>query len=168
MLTTSGGYKEYQVNSNPARRTTAGCDLSQQADKPTLFVFGYDWRKSNIENAQLLKDYVGCVNKFHPSRKINLLAHSMGGLLSRRYILDNPNTHQINKMVTIGTPFLGAPKAIDLMETGSFFKIEYLIFEINPLAPNFKELIEFFPRCSRTFAKSILLQPCRKLFWRIS
>lgn len=142
MLTTRGGYKEYQVNNNPARRTSAGCDLSQRAANPTLFVFAYDWRKSNIENARLLKDYVGCVQKFYPNKKIDILAHSMGGLLSRRYTLDNAASHQINKLITVGSPFLGAPKSVYLMETGEFFD-NFILDRIYQNA--FKGLTAFFP-----------------------
>ncbi len=45
----------------------------------------------------------------------------MGGLLSRRYILDHPQDHSVDKMITIATPWLGAPKAIYSIETGRFF-----------------------------------------------
>jgi hypothetical protein len=69
MLTSTGGYREYQANNNPARRTTTGCDLAQKSANPTLFVFAYDWRKDNAENAVALKDYIGCVQKFYPNAK---------------------------------------------------------------------------------------------------
>ncbi len=122
MLTdpTRGGYKYYNVNNDPNRRTTSGCDLSQAADKPTLFIFAYDWRKSNIVNAEKLQDYIGCVRRFYPNTSVNILAHSMGGLLARRYIIKNPNNHHVNKLITIGSPWLGAPKAIHVLETGQW------------------------------------------------
>jgi len=41
-----------------------------------------------------------------------ILTHSMGGLVARRYVLDNPDTHNVDKMVTIAAPWLGAPKVI--------------------------------------------------------
>lgn len=125
-LTTEGKFREYQVNGFPFRRVIAGCDLTQKNEdhhlNPNFFVFAYDWRKSNIENAAKLKDYVGCVKQFHPESKINLLAHSMGGLISRRYILDNPNDHEVDRLITIGTPWLGAPKLLHVLETGEFIK----------------------------------------------
>jgi pimeloyl-ACP methyl ester carboxylesterase len=115
------GFKEYQVDGQPTRRTSRGCDINGQlANKPNLFVFAYDWRKSNTESAQALKDYVGCVRQFYPDSKINILAHSMGGLVARRYIISNPNDHYIGKMVTIASPWLGAPKAIEVLKTGNF------------------------------------------------
>jgi len=125
-LTTTGGYPEYNVNGDPARRTTAGCDMTQAANKPRLFVFAYDWRIDNDANADRLTDYIGCVQKFYPGRKVNLLAHSMGGVLARRYILKyynstQPNNgHQVNALISIGSPFLGAPKMLYVLETGNF------------------------------------------------
>jgi alpha-beta hydrolase superfamily lysophospholipase len=91
-------------------RTTAKCDTTQKDSNPNLFVFAYDWRKSNEKNAVALKDYVGCVQQFYSGTKVNILAHSMGGLLARRYILDNPGTHNVDKLITIASPWLGARK----------------------------------------------------------
>jgi pimeloyl-ACP methyl ester carboxylesterase len=114
----------YNVGGIPERRTTAGCDWSQDSSdpalKPKIFVFAYDWRKSNVETALALKDYVGCVKIFYPNKKVDIVAHSMGGLVSRRYVLDNPGDHGVEKLITIATPFLGAPKAIHALETGVF------------------------------------------------
>src|SRR6185369_3188548 len=90
-LAATRGYREYQVNDDRSRRTTSGCDIAQRPAEPNLFVFAYDWRQSDKDNASLLEDYVGCVQRFHPGVKINILAHSQGGLIARRYILDNAN-----------------------------------------------------------------------------
>lgn len=43
------------------------------------------------------------------STKFKIIAHSMGGLVSRRYIYNNPNT--VAGMVTLGTPHQGSPLA---------------------------------------------------------
>jgi len=145
------GYREYKVNNDPTRRTTAGCDLTQKhddpSDNPNLFVFAYDWRKSIADNAPLLRDYVGCVQMFYPNTKVNILAHSMGGLLARRYIIDNPGTHKVNKLITIATPWLGAPKAIHVLETGNFFN-KFILDSV--FAADMKKLIEFFPGAHQT------------------
>jgi len=119
-LTSQGGYREYQVKGDLNRQKTNGCDMTQQDNHPTLFTFTYDWRKSNVEAAKQLKDYIGCVQRFYPNTKVNILAHSMGGLIARRYILDNPSNHNVNALITIGTPWLGAPKAPYILETGNF------------------------------------------------
>jgi len=133
-----GGYREYLVKNDPALRTPTGCDLYQRPSEPNLFVFAYDWRKSNATNALLLQDYVGCVQRFHPGLKVNILAHSQGGLIARRYIVDNPG--KVNRLITIATPWLGAPKAIYALETGEA-DFSWLLIHSKTL----QRLMEFFP-----------------------
>jgi pimeloyl-ACP methyl ester carboxylesterase len=121
--------KEYKVGGNPLFRTTNGCDLPQKTNDPNtnpkLFVFAYDWRKSNVETAAALRDYIGCVTQFHPGKKVRIVAHSMGGLVTRRYALDYGSDNTVDKIITIGTPFLGAPRSIHSLETGSFLATAY-------------------------------------------
>ena len=116
----NAGLREYRVDSHPERRTFSGCDMSQRFNNPRLFVFAYDWRLSNVENANKLKDYVRCVQRFYPGTEIDIVAHSMGGLLARRSITANPESHYVRKMITVGSPFLGAPEALHMAETGRF------------------------------------------------
>jgi pimeloyl-ACP methyl ester carboxylesterase len=120
-FSTIAGLTEYKIENKPERRTFAGCDMTQATAQPNLFVFAYDWRKSNSENAVKLKDYVRCVQRFYPGTEVDIVAHSMGGLLGRRYILDNSPAHSVRKMITIGSPFLGAPRKIEVLEKGNFF-----------------------------------------------
>jgi pimeloyl-ACP methyl ester carboxylesterase len=141
-----GGYNEYEFDNNPVNRTFAGCQqrhASYPTDlpTPTLFVFAYDWRKSNFENVNALKQYVQCARLFHPGKEVNIVAHSMGGLLSRNYILQNPGNHHVDKLITIGSPFLGTPKGLNVLQTGNFLDsyADYITSGI------LKNLIEFYP-----------------------
>ena len=140
-LVSDGGFREYQLPQDSALLPGNGCDLAQKSSdpnrNPTLFVFPYDWRKSNNDNAIRLKNYVQCVREFYPDTEVDILAHSMGGLLSRRYILQNPGEHHVKKFTSVNTPWLGAPKAINILETGDFV----------PFVTNstIKRLVEFFP-----------------------
>lgn len=114
------GFVLYQTNQDPARQTSAGCDTTQAPNHPNLFVFAYDWRISNAANAVLLADYITCVQKFYPNTKVNLLAHSMGGLVARRYIIDHPGTHHVSAMVSVASPYVGASKVVWVEETGEY------------------------------------------------
>ena len=141
-----GGYQEYDFDNNPANRTFAGCQQRHDSypanlPTPTLFVFAYDWRRSNFENVYALKQYVRCAGLFHPGKKVNIVAHSMGGLLSRNYIMQNPNDHNVDKLITIGSPFLGTPKGLNVLQTGNFVGGlgDYVSAGI------LKNLIEFYP-----------------------
>jgi uncharacterized delta-60 repeat protein/uncharacterized repeat protein (TIGR01451 family) len=112
-----------------------------------LYVFPYDWRKSNVENARLLKGLIAFARGEHQNGKVNIVAHSLGGVLARRYILENPDPelHHVDKLITIGTPFLGAPKAINTLETGQFFEIFGMSSPYPATAGTIKRLVEFFP-----------------------
>lgn len=85
-----------------------------------LFVFNYDWRKPVEGIANDLKDYIGR----HPppaGTKINLIGHSLGGLVARTYIQENPN-NQIDKLITIGSPHKGAVKSYYVWEGADLAK----------------------------------------------
>jgi pimeloyl-ACP methyl ester carboxylesterase len=129
-LEEAGAYHEYIVDDIVDRRTGPGCDISQRADHPNMFIFAYDWRLDNKDSAIMLKDYVDCIQRFFPESKIDLLAHSMGGLVSRKFMLEYPDDHDVNKLVTIGTPWLGTPKMIYVLATGDMSdrKFNFLIF----------------------------------------
>ncbi|MBS1792651.1 MAG: alpha/beta fold hydrolase [Acidobacteria bacterium] len=120
-LKNQGGYVEYDVNDDPLRRTTGGCDvINQQNRNPSLFVLAYDWRQDNeITANQRLADYVQCIQQFYGANtKVNIVTHSMGSLIARRYILDHPG--KVKKLITVGAPWLGGPKLINVLETGQF------------------------------------------------
>lgn len=146
VLRASGGFPEYDFTrrddpGNMSRLTTAGCDVDgQKGRKPRLFVFPYDWRYDNGPNAGLLREYIGCVRRFWPGRQVDIVTHSMGSLLARRYILDNPSDHGVHTLVTIAAPWLGAPKVINVLETGDFGVPFVVAFE-----STMKGLAEFFP-----------------------
>lgn len=126
----NNGYVEYNLDGDENRlsETCGGQNLTElRAKHPTLFVFPYDWRKTNGGNTaggntDRLKKYIECVRAIYPATDVNIVAHSMGGLLSRNYILQNPGqvNHHIKNLITIGSPWLGAPRAIHALETGSF------------------------------------------------
>ncbi len=124
-LTSRGGYSSYELKFDFVQQPPAiKCDYEgQKMNNPNLFVFPYDWRKSNVENAERLKNYMACIRQFYPESKVDVLTHSMGSLLARRYILDNANDHNVNKLITIGAPWLGAAKMIYVLETGDFLDI---------------------------------------------
>ncbi|RUT38533.1 hypothetical protein EJP82_27140 [Paenibacillus anaericanus] len=80
--------------------------------------YGYDWRLSVKENASLLKPIIDKeINNKIPEGKIFVVAHSMGGLVATEYI-NQGNGKNIDKLITLGTPYLGAPKAVQIFETG--------------------------------------------------
>jgi pimeloyl-ACP methyl ester carboxylesterase len=102
------------------KQATQKVQKGQLRDKPTLFVFAYDWRQSNIVSAQNLKEYIECVRSIHNNSRVDIIAHSMGGLVARRYLIDNPSSHHVARLITIATPFYGTARAITAITTGKF------------------------------------------------
>ncbi len=103
-------------------------ELSSQADKPTpVFAFPYDWRidvrltakalgefvKEVIARTKLLKHYAKASNL-----KVDLVGHSMGGLIICEYLSQTKAQSQVGRVATIGTPFLGSIEAIVKIATG--------------------------------------------------
>ncbi|HRW11065.1 MAG TPA: hypothetical protein P5121_38450, partial [Caldilineaceae bacterium] len=139
-----GNYPAYQLDEEKLPGDDCDWQQSQIANKPRLFVFPYDWRKSNVDNANRLAHYIKeCIQQyFYPNSKVDVVAHSMGGLVARRYILDNPNRHDIARVITIGTPWLGAPEFIKVLETGDWIAlVKYAMLRSDVL----KSLVETFP-----------------------
>ncbi len=83
-----------------------------------LFIFPYDWRKSNVENAVRLKYKIAEIKTIANWPKVDLVAHSMGGLLARQYIESNDYQDDIDQLITLGTPNKGAPEIYPLWEAG--------------------------------------------------
>ena len=100
-----------------------GCSEQYMGEKPTLFIFPYDWRLSNIDSASKFEAFMSCIRQLYPDKRVNVLTHSMGGLIARRYIIEHPNNENIDKLITMVAPWLGAPKVIDTLFTGKFLTL---------------------------------------------
>jgi hypothetical protein len=88
--------------------------------KEDLFTFPYEWRDSNKVNAVALRGKIEQIkNKTHKP-KVDIVAHSMGGLLAREYIESSYYNNDVDQLITVGTPNLGAPKDYLTWEAGEF------------------------------------------------
>lgn len=89
-------------------------------DPAALLLFPYDWRRSVAVNAERLRTAAGehldrwRLLRRDPSRKLTFVCHSMGGLLAR---LAAPQL-DTREVITLGTPYRGAVKALRLLATG--------------------------------------------------
>src|SRR6185436_19722374 len=90
-------------------------------DKDTFYVFPYDFRRDNVENARLLLTRLHSLKEKlqRPDLRFNVLAHSMGGLIARYAAMygdtdlpsdasarkpDWAGAAEINKIIMLGTP----------------------------------------------------------------
>jgi pimeloyl-ACP methyl ester carboxylesterase len=77
-----------------------------------VYFFNWDWRKAPQESLDELNDKIADVRAHHDNSKVVLMAHSYGGLLARLYVENSGNASNVARVVTIGTPALGSPKAL--------------------------------------------------------
>ncbi len=89
-----------------------------------VILFPYDWRRSNRITAGRLKL---AVDRFLPrwrketyfkDARLILIAHSMGGLISRHYLDSLGGWKDCRALFTFGAPFRGSLKAVDALANG--------------------------------------------------
>ena len=81
-----------------------------------IIIFDYDWRLSNFDNAKRLRDLIE--QKVPASTKVDIVAHSMGGLIARIYIQTLGGENRIQNVVLLGTPHLGSAKIFQRLKEG--------------------------------------------------
>jgi PKD repeat protein/pimeloyl-ACP methyl ester carboxylesterase len=113
------GYRKYEIKGQKSLYLDQEPNLDSLEKMPDLFVFPYDWRQNNADSAALLKKYAELIREYHPDGdKVDIIAHSMGGLVARRFILENPD--RVDRLITICSPLLGATKAVAAKRLGDF------------------------------------------------
>ena len=107
-------------------------NLSPAADEPvSVYPFGYDWRHpldrieaaladfvdEVIERTKLLPHYYE--NGYHENPRVNLIGHSMGGLIITGYLESAGRKAKVNKVATLATPYRGSYEAVIKVITGT-------------------------------------------------
>ena len=120
--------------------TTVGYVINE-----TYFTFPYDWRLDLDETVKLLNQKIEEVKTQTGSGKVDMIAHSMGGLLVKDYLSEH-GKGSIDKLIFVGTPHLGAPKAGKVLLEGDRFNIPFLEEDrIKEIAENSPALHELLP-----------------------
>lgn len=108
------------------RRSVSGTPQAPGARNYYLFL--YDWRQDNVLSAQKLSRFIKQIRRDYsdPNLKVDLIAHSMGGLIARYYLRygeldtldDNEfpvNLHgaeRVRRVILLGTPNFGSVQAL--------------------------------------------------------
>jgi pimeloyl-ACP methyl ester carboxylesterase len=114
------------VNSGGYVRATPG--IPAKAGERRYYVFPYDWRQDNVEQAKGLETLIDEIRKDYgdPELRVDIVAHSMGGLIARYYLRYGPadvldgepalislyGTNRVRKLILLGTPNFGAVSAL--------------------------------------------------------
>ncbi len=148
----AGGYLDQSLASNKLNEIDYGDDHF------TCFQFDYDWRLDNVENAKRLKKFIEEKREYilgeYQKRgidkdeiKFDIVAHSMGGLLTRYFLMygdmDLPGdgsvpevtwegAKYVEKVIIVGTPNAGAVGAVETLVKGR---------DIGPFLPKYEPAI---------------------------
>jgi len=113
-------------------------------ENTNLFVFPYDWRL-DIDQAKIqLNDKINQIKEQTGSDKIDIVAHSMGGLVVKDYLKDYGNG-RVGKLIFVGTPHLGAPEPANTLINGDNFKGAVDAESIKDIADNSSATYELLP-----------------------
>lgn len=86
--------------------------------KPKLYGVGYDWRRSNAKSAARLSQRVTEIMAECDGEKPFLIAHSMGGLVTRYFCRNFGGEAKVRAVFLFGSPTMGSPKAYGLVKSG--------------------------------------------------
>jgi len=119
--------RDYYGNIIKVLEQAGGYHLTEQGQQHghrEYYVFTYDWRQDNVITASRLADLIERIQRDHgdPELKVDLIAHSMGGLVARYYlrygrvdVLDDnefpvnySGAQNVRRVVLLGTPSLGS------------------------------------------------------------
>jgi pimeloyl-ACP methyl ester carboxylesterase len=85
----------------------------------TIFDVPYDWRINVADAAkEYLKKWIDKAKSKAGTANVNIVAHSMGGLVTRAYIQSNDYDNDIEKFAMVGTPNHGSANAFYLWQGG--------------------------------------------------
>lgn len=141
-----GGYRDRQLGQSGA--------IVYNSDHYTCDQYDYDWRKDISQHAADLHEYVKDVAEYSASErgldepvKVDLVAHSMGGLVARYYLRHGPvplpddgslppvtweGAKYVKRLIMVGTPNAGSALSLTQLVNG---------YRIAPILPAYNQAI---------------------------
>jgi len=143
-LETAGGFTRAEPGHAPASQGRL------------YYIFTYDWRMDNVQSVRQLDDFIEQIRRDHnnPDLKVDIVAHSMGGLIARYYLrygsvdvtMDNEfpiNYHgetRVRRIVLLGTPNLGSVESLKAFIVGRKIGLRNIPPEVLITFPSFYQL----------------------------
>lgn len=115
--------------------------------------FPYDWRRDNRVAARRLAAVAGRAlqawqeRSGNPEARIILVAHSMGGIISRLFLEFHEGWRITRRLVTFGTPYSGSLNALDFLANG--FRKAWGLVDLSAMLRSFTSVYQLLPsyRC---------------------
>jgi hypothetical protein len=139
-----------------------------------LFTAPYDWRMDINNSVASLAAVVAQARATSPTGKIDIIAHSMGGLLVKKYLAGlstvsgtapsavAPSASFLDKVILAGVPELGAPYALKMLNYGDDLGIPIANQdEMKKIAQNMPAIYELLPSEKYTNAVGSYVQDFR-------
>ena len=120
------------------------------------YVYAYDWRLDNVQSARGLSRLIEQIRVDHgrPDMKVDIIAHSMGGMIARYYLrygevdatVDNSfpvNYHgatRVRRIVILGTPSMGSVESVKAFIVGRRIGLATIPPEVMLTFPSFYQL----------------------------
>jgi len=117
-----GGYVRGQPGTRP------------QPGERRYYIYAYDWRQDNVDSARGLDRMIEAIRRDYgdPKLRVDIVAHSMGGLVARYYqrygtvdVLDGRESQitlygstRVRKLILLGTPNMCSASSLDAFLTG--------------------------------------------------
>ena len=114
------------------QRTEPGSPIDESVAR--YYEFDYDWRQDNVATARHLHALIEQIRRDHddPALKVDVIAHSMGGLALRYYLrygtvdvlesndfpVNGVGAERIHRLILLGTPNLGSITAMTSLLEG--------------------------------------------------
>jgi len=103
-------------------RTVAGLDIYApfldwaEASGRAFHAFAYDWRRDNLESAGKFAEFLKAVSERNGGAKVQVVAHSMGGLIS--FVTLNRHPELFHSVLFAGVPFGRSISFLEDMHAG--------------------------------------------------
>jgi pimeloyl-ACP methyl ester carboxylesterase len=120
------------------------------------YILAYDWRQDNVEHARELERLIDLVRRDYgnPALRVDIVAHSMGGLIARYYLRYGPvdvldgtpqlvtlyGTTRVRKLILLGTPNMGSVGSLHAFLSGQSIGLKRIAPETLATMPSGYEL----------------------------
>ena len=114
------------------------------------FEFGYDWRRDNrVAARKLQRESQGWLDAARrrgaADPKLVLVAHSMGGLVSRYFIECMEGWKVTRRLITFGTPYRGSLNAVNFLANGFHKGMGPLSIDLSDVLRSFTSIYQLLP-----------------------